>query len=119
MGYTVSRDSRRLKHADVVVTSYGVLVSDCRAWLAQQEAAQAQAQAVSGGTAVGGAAAAAGARVEAEGGSGSAAASAMLRPGLLRQRWHRVILDEAHVIKNHHTEVRARAMRLLVRCLCS
>jgi len=93
-GYTVSRDAKRLKHADVVVTSYGVLVSDCRAWLAQQEASQAAVVGVS--SAAGGVAAVAAASVVSR------------KPGLLRHHWHRVILDEAHVIKNHHTET-ARA----------
>ena len=81
--YTISRDPRILRDADVVVTSYGVLVSDCRAWLQQQEANTATKQV-------------------------HVAESSLSRPGLLKLYWHRVILDEAHVIKNHHTET-ARA----------
>ncbi len=92
--YTVCRDPQRLGYADVVITSYGVLVSDCRAWLLQQEMQRTQIVEQS--------------ELGINPSLSTTKSAPVVRPGLLRLVWHRVILDEAHFIKNHHTET-ARA----------
>ena len=96
----------RLREAQVVVTSYGVLASEMRSWLTMQEQSQATSQKVLSLTAQLAVAANERERDRAED------ALRALRPGLLNVCWHRVILDEAHVIKNSHTEA-AKACCLL------
>jgi SNF2 family DNA or RNA helicase len=92
------RSVSRLSEAQVVVTSYGVLTSEMRSWVALQDQSPATSSKVATITAQ---LALAVNDVERE---RSRNALRGLRPGLLSVHWHRVILDEAHVIKNSHTE---------------
>jgi DNA repair protein RAD5 len=94
-------DLRTLRAADVVVTSYGVLVSEAKKMM----------QTSSSGTA---AAAGGDAELDEEASprGGNILGMMAAANGLYGLKWHRVVLDEAHTIKNATTEV-ARACCLV------
>ncbi|CBJ29027.1 DNA repair helicase rad5,16, putative [Ectocarpus siliculosus] len=87
------RSTRELCRKDVVLTTYGVLSSEMAKHEADATARESTAPATTGG---GG------------GGGGSAAPAG----GLLGVRWSRVILDEAHSIRNTNTEQSRACLRL-------
>ncbi|CAM9826592.1 unnamed protein product, partial [Ectocarpus sp. 6 AP-2014] len=93
-GRTRRVSTRELCRKDVVLTTYGVLSSEMAKHEADATARESTAPATTGG---GGG-----------GGEGSAAPAG----GLLGVRWSRVILDEAHSIRNTNTEQSRACLRL-------
>ncbi|CAN0492859.1 unnamed protein product, partial [Ectocarpus sp. 12 AP-2014] len=86
------RSTRELCRKDVVLTTYGVLSSEMAKHEADATARESTALATTGGG----------------GGGGSATPAG----GLLGVRWSRVILDEAHSIRNTNTEQSRACLRL-------
>lgn len=95
--YMIGRDASKLKNAHVVITSYGIIASEAKQYLTSQEN-------IDNSLSVEGATSSKGTLLS---------HTKAIRSGLLAIDWRRIILDEAHVIKNSNTDA-AKACNMLM-----